>query len=248
MRINDINQTEEDFLRNYDSSAFEKPITSVDIVIFTVLNNHLHVLTIKRAEHPFKDLWSLVGGFIDLQNDADLESAAMRKLKEKTGVKSPYLEQFGTIGNRSRDPREWSVTTVYFALIPCHTVKLQPGKGTIDIKWSKVIDGKIKDKLAFDHSDILAKCTERLRSKVLYTSLPIYLMPKDFTLGELQKVYEVILDKKIDHKSFRRRILNAEIIEDIGKMRHEGKRPAHLYQLKEMNSPHFFVRNIEGAS
>jgi len=246
--VKDTHQSEEDFLRDYDPTVFERPSTSVDTAIFTVLDDHLHVLTAKRAEHPFKDRWSLVGGFIDLQKDSDLESTAKRKLEEKTGVKTPYLEQFGTIGNKKRDPRGWSVTTVYFALIPCHEVQLRAGKGAIDIKWSKVTGGKVKDKLAFDHADILVKCTERLRSKVLYTSLPVYLMPKDFTLGELQKVYEIILEKKVDHKSFRRRILSADILEETAEMRHDGKRPAHLYRLKKSHHPHIFVRNIEGAS
>lgn len=239
---------DEEFLQNYDVSVYERPSTSIDTVIFTILENELHVLIVKRSNQPFKDSWSLVGGFIDLEKDTNLEAAAKRKLEEKTGVKTPYLEQFGSIGNKIRDPRGWSVTTVYFALISCHEVHLTPGEGAIDIKWAKVIDGKVNVKLAFDHDEILAKCTERLRNKVLYTSLPIYLMPKDFTLGELQKVYELILNKKIDHKSFRRRILSADILKQTDEMRYEGKRPAYLYRLKENNSTHFFIRNIEGAS
>lgn len=245
MKKNEISENE--FLRDYDPSEFDRPNTSVDTVIFTVLNDALHVLTSKRAEHPFKEHWSLIGGFIDLEKDKDLEATAMRKLEEKTGVKAPYLEQFGTIGNKSRDPRGWSITTIYFALIPSEGLKLKLGKGTADIKWSKLIGGKVKDKLAFDHKEILRKCTERLRSKVLYTSLPAYLMPPKFTLGELQKIYEIILEKKIDHKSFRRRILSVNILEPTKEMRNEGKRPAQLYQLKKTYKPHLFLRNIEGA-
>jgi ADP-ribose pyrophosphatase YjhB (NUDIX family) len=212
------------------------------------MNDHLQVLTVRRAEHPFKDMWSLVGGFIDIDNDQDLESTAKRKLEEKTGVKTPYLEQFGTIGNKWRDPRGWSLTTVYFALIPADHVHLRAGKGSVEIKWSKVVEGKIKEKLAFDHGEILKKCTGRLQSKLLYTSLPLYLMPKEFTLGELQKAYEVILDKKVDHKSFRRRMLNADILRETSRMRHEGTRPAQLYRLKQSRCTHFFARSIEGAS
>ncbi len=240
--------SEKDFLSNYDPKIFEKPNTSVDTVIFTVINSDLYVLIMKRAEHPFKDFWSLIGGFIDLQLDETMEDTAKRKLEEKTGVKTPYLEQFGTIGNKMRDPRGWSVTTVYFALIPCQDIKLQAGKGAIDIKWTKVKNGLIEESLAFDHSEILSKCYERLRSKVLYTSLPLYLMPKDFTLGELQKTYEIIIAKKIDHKSFRRRITAADILEENGEMRHEAGRPAVLYRIKDPNRPHFFIRNIEGAT
>lgn len=241
-------QTEKEFLSEYDSSVFKNPITSVDVIIFTVLNDHLHVLTVKRSEHPFKDLWSLVGGFINTDKDDDIEATAKRKLAEKTGVNTPYLEQFCTIGNKKRDPRGWSVTTVYFSLISAENVSLKVGSGAVDIKWSKVVRGKVKNKLAFDHADMLAKCAERLRNKVLYTSLPIYLMPKQFTLGELQKIYEIILDKKIEHKSFRRRMLGANILEETSELRSDGKRPAQLYRLKKSQQAHFFMRNIEGAS
>ena len=121
-------------------------------------------------------------------------------------------------------------------------------QGVSEIKWSKISRGKIKDKLAFDHSEILGKCLERLRNKVLYTSLPVYLMPKEFTLGDLQRVYEIILDKKIEHKSFRRRMMNADILEETNEMRHDNTRPAQLYRLKKIQKTHFFMRNIEGAS
>ncbi len=240
-------QSETEFLSNYDAAVFEKPNTSVDTVIFTVIENCLHVLTIKRAEHPFKNVWSLVGGYIDTKNDNDLEATAKRKLQEKTGVATPYLEQFGTIGNRARDPRGWSVTTVYFALIPSKNIQLHAGKGASEIKWAKVEKGRIKDALAFDHAELLSKCVERLRSKVLYTSLPVHFMPKYFTIGELQKIYEAILDTAIDHKSFRRRILSANILDESNEVREDGKRPAQLYHLKRSHRAHYFSRNIECA-
>lgn len=245
--MNETHQTEEAFLRTYDADFFKKPNTTVDTVIYSIIGDDLHVLLLKRSEHPFQDTWSLVGGFIDITLDSDLEATAMRKLKEKTGVDAPYLEQFGTIGNNTRDPRGWSVTTVYFALIPTQNLSLCVGKGASEIKWSKIVDGKVKEKLAFDHTEILTKCTQRLRNKVLYTSLPVYFLQEDFTLGELQKVYEIILGDKIDHKSFRRRILSADILEETGAMRQDGRRPAHLYKLNRQHGTHFFIRNIEGA-
>tara|TARA_R110000868_G_scaffold360413_2_gene622414 strand:+ start:1239 stop:1979 length:741 start_codon:yes stop_codon:yes gene_type:complete len=237
-----------EFIKTYNSSVYEKPNTSVDTAIFTVYEGKLCVLTVKRDEPPFKDAWTLVGGFIDINHDIDLESTAMRKLTEKTGVSTPYLEQFGTVGNKTRDPRGWSVTTVYFALIPHNNVKFTSRKGASDIKWAAVNKGKIKNKLGFDHAAILKACSERLRSKVLYTSLPVHLMSGPFTLGELQKTYEIILEKKIDHKSFRRRILAADIIEETHNMRREGTRPAQLYQLRDKHASHFFTRTMEGAN
>ena len=239
--------TEEEFLRTYDASVFPRPNVAVDTAIFSVREGALYVLTVKRTNHPFKDMWSLVGGYVDLQNDIDIEATAKRKLEEKTGVKTPYLEQFETIGNNTRDPRGWAVTVVYFALIDSSNIQLMAGNGASDIKWSLVKDGKVADKLAFDHDEILRRCIERLRSKVLYTTLPAHLMPGEFTLGELQNVYEVILNKELDHKSFRRRIIGAGILEETEKTRHTAKKPAKLYKLKDAHT-HFFIRNIEGAS
>lgn len=239
-------QTEEEFLRDYDSNAFERPNTFVDTAIFTVLDGNLQVLTVKRENHPYRERWSLVGGFIDINKDRDIEATAKRKLEEKTGVKTPYLEQYGSIGNAKRDPRGWSVTNIYFALIPSNKIYLQASEGAVDIKWSEIRGKKIKDKLAFDHDEILKGCIERLRSKVLYTSLPVHLMPKDFTLRELQTVYETVLDQTLEHKSFRRRILAADILEETSEMNHERGRPAALYRSKTRQT-HFFIRNIEGV-
>jgi ADP-ribose pyrophosphatase YjhB (NUDIX family) len=229
-----------------EANAFARPSALVDTVIFTVLDGSLQVLTVKRANQPYKDVWSLVGGFVDVHQDKDIEETARRKLEEKTGVKTPYLEQYGSIGNATRDPRGWSVTNVYFALLPSHTVHLQIGEGAIDIKWSKISNDRVVDELAFDHEEILKGCIERLRSKVVYTSLPVHLMPTDFTLKDLQTVYEIILDKKLEHKSFRRRVLSADILEETGEMSHDRGRPAVLYRPKSQET-HFFVRNIEGV-
>lgn len=232
----------------YDPSIYKRPNTTVDVVIFTIINKQLHVLTIKRSEEPFKEMWSLVGGYIDIEKDANLKATARRKLQEKTGINTPYLEQFETIGNAKRDPRGWSTTTVYFALISSEGIKPKTGKGAGDIKWSIVKSGEVEEPLAFDHTEILKKCTERLRNKVLYTSLPIHLMPKEFTLTDLQKVYEIILGKDIEHKSFRRRILGADILEETENKRYEGRRPAQLYRVKESHNTHFFIRNLESAT
>ncbi len=239
--------SEQEFLLNYNPNLYDRPSTSVDTVIFTVFDKALQVLLVQRDDYPFKHKWSLVGGFIDLENDLTLEDTAKRKLEEKTGVKTPYLEQCLTIGNKSRDPRGWSVTTIYFALLTYEDIELKAGKGAIDIKWSPIIKERIKDKLAFDHDQILKLAIERLRNKVLYTSLPAYLMPEKFTLRDLQTVYEIILDRTLEVKSFRRRIAKADILEETSEMRQDAKRPARLYRLKENIHTHFFLRNIEGA-
>lgn len=232
---------------NTSDDVFEKkPNTFVDVVIFSIIDNNLHVMLAKRSIEPCINQWSLIGGYIDIEKDANIEDCAKRKLYEKTGVKTPYLEQFCTFGSKNRDPRGWSISVIYFALIPQEKIKTQPGNGASDIKWEKITSDKIKEKLAFDHNVILSSCVKRLRNKVLYSSLPVYFMKNKFTLVELQKVYEIILDKEIDTKSFRRRILNADIIKKTNEMAYGTTRPAQLYQLKNSEIPYFFMRTLEG--
>lgn len=244
-----VSLSESDFLKSYDPDAFDRPNASVDTVIFTVIDDAPHVLLVKREYHPYQGQWALVGGFIDLKMDDSLEDTAKRKLKEKTGVKTPYLEQWGTIGNKSRDPRYWSITTVYFALIPADGVVLEKGDGATDIAWTKVEkNGVVKEHMAFDHAHILKECYERLRQKILYTSLPLFLMKGPFTIAELQKTYETLIGHDIEAKSFRRRILSADLVKETGDMRHGGRRPAKLYELVKREEPHFFLRNMEGVT
>lgn len=239
--------SEKEFLRTYDAGRYKRPNATVDVAIFAVRDGGLHVLTVKRSEHPFKGWWALAGGFVDVDRDRDLRDAAFRKLREKTGVESPYLEQYATFGGRDRDPRGWSITTVYFSLLPGAAIAAGSCAGAEEAKWARLdVNGGVGEPLAFDHAEILAGCVRRLRDKALYTSLPLYLMLDKFSLGELQKVYELILGSKLEHKSFRRRMLGAGLLEETDEFRHEAKRPARLYRAKD-GAPHYFTRNIEGA-
>lgn len=240
-------QTEAEFLKSYEGTKFQRPNTTVDVVIYTIKDDALHVLIIKRNNHPFKNYWSLVGGFVDIHQDVDLEDTALRKLKEKTGVASPYLEQFGTIGNANRDPRGWSISTVYFALLPLSSIKFISDPGMEELKWSKINNGKISEKLAFDHQKILSLCTQRLQNKVLYTSLPFYLLEKKFTLTELRRIYEIILETTLEPKSFRRRMLHTKLIEETGEtVQSNSKKPAMLYKSSKHKKPFIFNRIFEG--
>jgi 8-oxo-dGTP diphosphatase len=236
---------EKDFLKTYDAQKYNRPSTSVDAVIFTVFDEMLQVLTVKRAEHPYMGKWSLIGGYVNPDSDKTLEETAKRKLFEKTGVKTPYLEQCFTVGNSKRDPRGWSITTVYFALLPHKNISLEAGSGASDTKWLPIHNVEVKPSLAFDHDELLRVAIERLRSKVLYTTLPAYLMPETFTLGDLQRVFEVILNRKLEVKSFRRRIATANVLEEVDKMRQNRSRPAQLYRLREDINTHYFVRSLE---
>lgn len=242
---NTNHSSEKAFLAAYDIHDFEIPLVSVDMAIFTIIDQQLHALLIKRSEYPSKGKWALPGGFIDIGKDKDLLDTAKRKLKEKTGVNTPYLEQVASFGGPKRDPRGWSITIAYFALIAHDEVTLENGTDTEEVLWVSVKTIAKKYRLAFDHQQILDTCHERLRSKVTYTSLPTNLLPETFTLGELQKTFETILGKSIDKKSFRRRILDVDILKETGQMRASGTRPAMLYSVNPNGKNYYFSRNIE---
>lgn len=226
------------------------PIATVDVVIFGILEDALHVLLVKRAaraDEPFPGRWALPGGFVDIDRDGTIEDAALRKLREKTGLDAPYLEQLGTFGGRDRDPRGWSVTTVYFALVPADPATLTPGGNTEEAKWFPLRDDRVNAELAFDHAAILAAAVARLRNKVEYTSLPIHLLPAEFTLVELQQVFEIVLGRKVEKSAFRRRLLAAKVLVPVERYQEGRTRPAMLYRLKRgaKGGVVFFPRSLQ---
>ncbi len=234
---------EKEFLKNYDISEFETPLLSVDTVLFTYHETHLKVLLVKRGQHPDKDKWGLPGGFVDQRKDADLKATATRKVTEKTAVTPAYLEQLETFGNAKRDKRGWSVTVCYSALIAHQNCK-RTMDSVSDVKWVKM--NKLEKKeIAFDHKKIISAARERLRQKALYSIVPAYALPDEFTLPELQHLHELLIGKSIQKKSFRRRIEQADLLIDTGRKRSEGGRPASLYKLKKGTSSFNFIRNLE---
>lgn len=228
---------------------FERPSTTVDVVMFAVRAGCLHVLLVKRADtpsEPFPGYWALPGGYIDVVKDDSLEACALRKLKEKTGVVSPYLEQLGSWGSRFRDPRGWHSTHAYFALLPAASV-IAPvsGANAAEADWVPIVGNGVERKLAFDHQDILEAAVARLRNKVEYTSLPAFLLPETFTLSELQTAFETVLGRALDKSSFRKRVEDAELVVALkNKFREGSNRPAQIYRLRSKTAPVFFPRAI----
>lgn len=223
---------------------FPRPYTTVDVAIFSVAGGELRVLLVERPRdegEPFPGYWALPGGFVDLGRDPDLRHCALRKLKEKTGVSAGYLEQLGSWGSATRDSRGWSATHAYFALIPSGT-EPRPGANAADAKWFPVIGKGVRTKLAFDHAEILATAIERLRNKVEYTSLPAFLLPREFTLTELQRAYEAVLGRALEKSAFRTRVLAARLVEPVDKVRAGPNRPAQVYRLKNPAVAVFFPR------
>lgn len=243
----DTPKTEKEFLASYNIHEFDVPLCTVDMCIFTVKDEQLQILLTKRGQFPKKNQWALPGGFIDQNKDKSLDETAFRKLQEKTGVASPYLEQVATVGGSKRDPRGWSLTVLYFALIQHEDINLEVDASSIEVSWVPV-DIAMSRKLAFDHNDLLKLSQERLRSKVLYTSLPVHLLAESFTLPLLQRTYEIILNSPLQKKSFRKRFLDAGIIEETGEKESGVSRPASLYKLINSNEVHVFPRTLESAS
>jgi 8-oxo-dGTP diphosphatase len=227
--------------------AFQRPFTTVDVVIFTVRSEALEVLLVQRplgADEPCPGLWALPGGFVDVELDADLLACARRKLHEKTGVASPYLEQLGSWGSATRDPRGWSATHVYFALLPSAGVVLDKGANAIDVGWFEVAALLKKPRLAFDHATLLRAAVERLRNKVEYTSLPAFLLPEPFTLPQLQRIYEIVLGRSVDKSGFRTRMLAADFLDEVGVVESDSNRPPMGYRLKDREQAVFFPRTF----
>jgi 8-oxo-dGTP diphosphatase len=229
---------------------FERPLTTVDIVIFAVRDGTLCVLLVRRPtdpSEPFPGHWALPGGFVDTSRDNDLEACALRKLREKTALDTAYLEQLGSWGGATRDPRGWSATHVYFSLIPADALELRPGGNATDLQWLPIKDDKVDEPLAFDHAVLLKAAVARLRAKVEYTSLPAFLMPSEFTLTELQQTYEIILARELEKKAFRTRVLSANLLDVLPRVKSGSNRPAQLYRLKRKRQLHLFSRPFGSA-
>lgn len=225
-----------------------KPMATVDVAIFTLIHNKLHVLLGKRNQEPFNDCWALTGGIMDPAIDETIEDTAERKLREKAdlGTIAPHLEQYGAIGSRTRDPRGPSITVLYYTLMPHSQIRPRAGKGTSELKWFEVGENnEVAAPLAFDHGELLAGCLQRIRSRALYTALPLHLMPERFTMNELKTAFEVILNTVLPYRSFSRRIIDADIIKLVGES-HEGEahRPSKLYRVKEGSKDFVFPGTI----
>lgn len=211
------------------SYTYPHPAVTTDIVVFTIRHGQLKVLLIRRAEEPYLGQWALPGGFVLI--DESLDAAARRELREETGVDGVYLEQLYTFGAPDRDPRERVITVAYYALIPSDRLRIRAATDAEAVGWFGMAE---LPGLAFDHRRILELAYERLKAKLDYSTIAFQFMPKEFTLTELQAVYELILGEILDKRNFRKRILTLNLIEETGATRREGAhRPAKLYRVTD---------------
>ncbi|MDO8571962.1 MAG: NUDIX domain-containing protein [bacterium] len=200
-------------------------VIATDVVILTVHEEQLRVLLIKMKKKPYIGMWAVPGGLV--QGSESVDAAAKRHLIEKTGVKDIFLEQLYTFGRVNRDPFGRVVSVAYFSLIPNANLQLKTTKDYEDVAWFSV---KKLPKLAYDHDEIIHNAINRLKAKLGYSTISYSLLPKEFTLSQLQHIYEVILSTSLDKRNFRKKILSLGLVKKIGKKRIEGaSRPAELY-------------------
>lgn len=281
--------TETEFLAQYRPKDYERPSVATDMVIFTVTateeinyrklpQKELRVLLIKRGGHPYLGYWALPGGFV--RPNETISQAAVRELREETGVENVYLEQLAVFSEPKRDPRTWVMSCAHMALIDSTDIFVKGGDDADSAAWFCVSYQLIKEEreilksgfiqkwryelkltaekevlcavvehsrtvtdtdwseeytlienngIAFDHGKIIAYAMDRLRGKIESTSIAFHLMPKLFTLTELQQVYEVILDKELLNAAFRRKI--APLVEETDYYtENAGHRPSKLYR------------------
>jgi len=208
--------------------SFPKPSVTVDIIIFTIKENELKVLLVKRKINPFKDKWAIPGGFVGIKES--LEDAAKRELEEETGVKDVYLEQLYTFGEPERDPRGRVITVAYMALINSEEIRLKASTDVSEAKWFPI---KKIPQLAFDHKKIFDYSLKRLKWKFEYTTVAFSLLPKKFTISQIQKIYEIVFNKKFDKRNFVKKILFLDILKEEEIKKDVSHRPPMLYSLKK---------------
>jgi 8-oxo-dGTP diphosphatase len=237
----------------HDTYETSRLSVAVDVVILTLREGRLEALLIKRKEHPFLNYWSLPGGFV--QQHESLDQAAARILRQKTGLQGVvrtlawektgrhpiYLEQLYTFGGPERDPRMRVISVAYYGLVePSHIREIAEETSLFRLRFCEdeglveIFDCKNKKySLAFDHAEILGTAVQRIRGKLPYTPIGFELLPRRFTLRQLQAVHEAILQKKLNKDSFRRKMLASGMLQATGELESGvGFRPAGLYRFR----------------
>jgi 8-oxo-dGTP diphosphatase len=205
---------------------YPRPALTVDAVVFGLDDGELKVLLIRRDLPPFQGKWALPGGFVRVGES--LEQAVRRELEEETGISQVFLEQLYTFGDVDRDPREHVVTVAYYALVKLSDHRIKAATDARDAAWFGVSEAR---DLAFDHDRILNVALERLKGKVRYQPIGFELLPAQFTLSQLQRLYETVLEKPLDKRNFRKKLLGMDLLVALDEVEKDvAHRAARLYR------------------
>jgi 8-oxo-dGTP diphosphatase len=188
---------------------YPRPSLTVDAVVFGFDDQDLKVLLIERALDPFAGKWALPGGFVQMEES--LETAVRRELKEETNLDNIFLEQLYTLGDPARDPRGRVISVAHYGLVKLADHHVLAATDASNAAWFPVAE---LPQLAFDHDRILDIAHRRLQSKVRYQPIGFELLPQKFTLSQLQHLYETILERPLDKRNFRKKILSMELLID----------------------------------
>ena len=213
------------------SHTYEYPraALTVDCVVFGFDEGDLKLLLIQRDLEPFAGTWALPGGFVRVEES--LEEAALRELREETGVAKVYLEQLYTFGRPDRDPRERVVTVAYYGLVKLSDHRVKAATDARNAAWFEISD---LPAVAFDHETIIDAALQRLKGKVCYEPIGFELLPPKFTLTQLQHLYETILETPLDKRNFRKKILSMDLLIETDEIEQDvAHRAARLYRFDE---------------
>lgn len=221
---------------------YERPGLTVDCVIFglDLEEESLKVMLIERDLEPFREMWAIPGGFV--RNGETLTQAAARELQEETGITDVFLEQLYTFGEPGRDPRGWIVSVAYYALVSPEQHSIRAATDARQALWFPVTT---LPRLAFDHAEILRTALERIRGKLTYAPIGFELLPQKFTIKQLQKLYEIVLGRKLDNRNFRKKIFGMDILRELDEMQ-KGvpHRAARLYRFDERKYRQLIKRGL----
>jgi ADP-ribose pyrophosphatase YjhB (NUDIX family) len=207
------------------------PLVGVDVALFSVDNERLQVLLVRRAAEPAAKQWALPGGILKPHLDISLEAAARRVLAHKVSVELPLVEEVSTFSGPDRDPRGWSVSVLFYALLPRDRIDALVRNKVEALEWTDASAPGYR--LAFDHAVQLAAAVKKLRAKVEAGKLPLHLLPAKFTLSQLQRSVEVILGQPLDKSSFRRQLKSSADLVELDEYERGAQRPAQLFQASE---------------
>ena len=211
-----------------DDDCFDRPNVMVDIVLLSAIDDCLQVALYPREKPPFAGVETIIGGYVHVDEDDTAEAAVRRVLDQKAGLSGVYFEQLQTFSGRDRDPRGWSVSIAYLALVPSEELK----RASLDKVQFAPVDEVVD--LPFDHNSILSTAIERLRGKGAYSILPAHLLKAPFSMPELQQAYETVLGVTLDQSSFRRKVVELGFVVESDKLDNRprlARRPPKLFEL-----------------